>query len=93
MQVEYKADRIRIYRLSTDETISLSIEEAERLRMLLFVAIAEARGFGDIEPAPTVEPGSFKNARGILPWSEGDEKAEGTIRRMCDGKPAESESE
>lgn len=29
-----------------------------------------------------IEPGSYKRARGVLPWAEGDEKPEDAIRRL-----------
>ncbi len=31
------------------------------------------------------EPGSYRRARGVLPWSQGDEKPEAVIRRLRDG--------
>ena len=39
-----------------------------------------------LPPKPTVEPGSYKRARGAIPWREGDESAEITIRRQRDAE-------
>ena len=37
-----------------------------------------------IDPIPEVKPGSYKIARGALPWQEGDEPAEVSLRRLRD---------
>lgn len=42
------------------------------------------RGIINIEILPNVEPGSFRRAKGVVPWKPGDEKAEDTIRRVRD---------
>jgi hypothetical protein len=41
---------------------------------------------------PDVKPTKhgYKNARGAIPWHEGDELAEVTIRRLRDGAPKET---
>jgi hypothetical protein len=36
----------------------------------------------DIHILENAEPGSYKRARGVLPWSQGDEKPEDVLRRM-----------
>lgn len=43
------------------------------------------REISDIEIAKVVEPGSYKHAKGVIPWKEGDEKSEDIIRRLRDG--------
>ena len=37
-----------------------------------------------IEPLPDVEPGSYKNGRGVVPWQEGDRMPEDVIRELRD---------
>jgi hypothetical protein len=47
------------------------------------VVVREVRG---IRVLKDVEPGSYKRARGAIPWKEGDEPAEVTIRRLRDAE-------
>ncbi len=42
------------------------------------------RRISSIEVLPEVEPGSFRQARGALPWEPGDERSEQAIRRIRD---------
>jgi hypothetical protein len=44
------------------------------------------REITNIEPVIEVPPGSFKRARGIFNWSEGDEPAESIVRRTRDAE-------
>ena len=37
-----------------------------------------------IEPLPDYEPGSYRNAKGALPWKEGDRMPEDVIRELRD---------
>ena len=37
-----------------------------------------------IDPLPDREPGSYKNARGAVPWKEGDRNPEDVIRKLRD---------
>lgn len=44
------------------------------------------RDINRIEEVVTVQPGSYKAARGVFHWAEGDEPAEATIRRIRDAE-------
>lgn len=50
--------------------------------------VSSIRTITSIDRVPEVEPGSYKRARGIIPWTEGDEPAEVSIRRLRDGEGA-----
>jgi hypothetical protein len=49
--------------------------------------LALLRGSSFVDVSCDAKPGSYKSARGVIPWKEGDELSEVTIRRMRDGQP------
>jgi len=43
------------------------------------------RDIFDVRLLPEIKPGSYRNARGVIPWNDGDEKPEDIIRRLRNG--------
>jgi len=43
------------------------------------------RQISDIQVIPEIEPGSYRRARGVIPWKEGIERPEDVIRRLRNG--------
>jgi hypothetical protein len=48
--------------------------------------VATPEAHGDADRSPPSPPGSYKAARGILPWRPGDELPEDAIRRLRNGE-------
>jgi hypothetical protein len=62
-------------------------EDAARTALLAYHAATYVRR--DANHLPPSPPGSYREARGILPWRPGDELPEDAIRRLRDGAEAD----
>jgi hypothetical protein len=66
---------------------ALAREDAACEQLLQHIATHYVRR--DANRLPPSPPGSYRDARGVLPWRPGDELPEDAIRRLRDGAEAD----
>jgi hypothetical protein len=71
-------------RASMNRKKSAVLVESSRAALLAHIAATYVRR--DANRLPPSPPGSYREARGILPWRPGDELPEEAIRRLRDGQ-------